>query len=140
MKPRIDNADVRFSFQLNPHSGVPLFRQLIDQVQGALAAGRLKPGDQLPTIRQVAVDLAINPNTVTRAYREMEIRGLLETQQGTGTFIAEQRIETDNRIRNRQMEQLATEMIARAGANGFSVTELMDALREHGNEQSAKRR
>jgi GntR family transcriptional regulator len=140
MKPQIHNADVRFRFQLNPHSGVPLFRQLIDQVQGALAAGRLKPGDQLPTIRQVAVDLAINPNTVTRAYREMEIRGLLETQQGTGTFIAEQRIETDNRIRNRQMEQLATEMIARAGANGFSVTELMDALREHGNEQSPKRR
>ena len=140
MKPQIHNADVRFRFQLNPHSGVPLFRQLIDQVQGALAAGRLKPGDQLPTIRQVAVDLAINPNTVTRAYREMEIRGLLETQQGTGTFIAEQRIETDNRIRNRQMEQLATEMIARAGANGFSVTELMDALREHGNEQTGKRR
>ena len=64
-----------FSFQLDAHSGVPVYRQMIDQVQGALAAGRLKAGDQLPTIRQVAVDLAINPNTVTRAYREMEIRG-----------------------------------------------------------------
>src|ERR1700743_2533256 len=109
MKNRIQSADATFSFQLNVHSGVPVYRQLMDQVQGALAAGRLKAGDQLPTIRQVAVDLAINPNTVTRAYREMEIRGLLETLQGTGTFIAEQPIETDHRHRNRQLEQFAVE-------------------------------
>ena len=140
MKNRIQNADATFSFQLNVHSGVPVYRQLMDQVQGALAAGRIKAGDQLPTIRQVAVDLAINPNTVTRAYREMEIRGLLETQQGTGTFIAEQPVATDSRARNRQMQQFAADVIARAGANGFSLTELMDALKEHGNEQSTKRR
>ena len=140
MKNRIQDADATFNFQLNAHSGVPVYRQLIDQVQGALAAGRLKAGDQLPTIRQVAVDLAINPNTVTRAYREMEIRGLLETQQGTGTFIAEQQIETDSRVRNRQLQQLVTEMIARAGANGFAVAELISALKEHGTQQNAKRR
>jgi GntR family transcriptional regulator len=140
MKNRIQNADATFGFQLNVHSGVPVYRQLIDQVQGALAAGRIKAGDQLPTIRQVAVDLAINPNTVTRAYREMEIRGLLETQQGTGTFIAEQPVATDSLARTRQMQQFAAEVIARAGANGFSLTELMDALKEHGNEQSTKRR
>ena len=140
MRLNLPNPSTPFHFQLNPHSGVPVYRQLIDQVQGALAGGRLKPGDQLPTIRQAAVDLAINPNTVTRAYREMEIRGLLETQQGTGTFIAEQPVATDSRARNRQMQQLAAEMIARAGANGFSLTELIDALKEHGNEQSNKRR
>jgi GntR family transcriptional regulator len=140
MKNRIQNADATFSFQLDAHSGVPVYRQLIDQVQGALAAGRLKAGDQLPTIRQVAVDLAINPNTVTRAYREMEIRDMLETQQGTGTFIAEQPVPTDSRARNRQMQQFAAEVMARAGANGFSLTELIDALKEHGNEQSTKRR
>src|SRR5882757_1932936 len=137
---RMPTVDASFSFQLNAHSGVPVYRQLIDQVQGALAAGRLKPGDQLPTVRQAAVDLAINPNTVTRAYREMEIRGLLETQQGTGTFIAEQQIETDSRLRSRQLEKLATEMIARAGANGFTLTELIDALKAHGSNQNAKRR
>lgn len=135
---------VPFRFQLNPHSGVPVYRQLIDQVQGALAGGRLKPGDQLPTIRQAAVDLAINPNTVTRAYREMEIRGLLETQQGTGTFIAEQRIEADSVVRSQQLEQLAAETIARAGANGFAIAELIDVLNqilnERGNEHDAKRR
>jgi GntR family transcriptional regulator len=144
MKTYLPISSATFRFQLNPHSGVPVYRQLIDQVQGALAGGRLKSGDQLPTVRQAAVDLAINPNTVTRAYREMEIRGLLETQQGTGTFIAEQQIETDNLVRNRQLEQLAAEMIARAGANGFSIAELINALKEHGNEdgneQDAKRR
>jgi GntR family transcriptional regulator len=140
MKNRIQSVDATFNFQLDVHSGVPVYRQLMDQVQGALAAGRLKAGDQLPTIRQVAVDLAINPNTVTRAYREMEIRGILETQQGTGTFIAEQPIATDSRARNRHMQQFAAEVIARAGANGFSLAELIDALKEHGNEQSTKRR
>jgi GntR family transcriptional regulator len=140
MKNRIQSVDATFNFQLDVNSGVPVYRQLMDQVQGALAAGRLKAGDQLPTIRQVAVDLAINPNTVTRAYREMEIRGILETQQGTGTFIAEQPIATDSRARNRHMQQFAAEVIARAGANGFSLAELIDALKEHGNEQSTKRR
>lgn len=129
-----------FRFQLYAQSGVPVYRQLMDQVQGAIAAGRLQPGNQLPTVRQVAVDLAINPNTVIRAYREMEIRGLLETQQGTGTFIAEQRIEADSRIRNQLLEQLVTEMIARAGASGFTLIELMNALKEHGGEQNANRK
>jgi GntR family transcriptional regulator len=136
MKTHLPISSATFRFQLNPHSGVPVYRQLIDQVQGALAGGRLRSGDQLPTVRQAAVDLAINPNTVTRAYREMEIRGLLETQQGTGTFIAEQQIETDNLVRARQLEQLVAEMIARAGANGFSIDELIKAL----NEQDATRR
>ena len=112
----------------------------MDQVQGALAAGRLKTGDQLPTVRQAAVDLAINPNTVTRAYREMEIRGLLETQQGTGTFIAELPVATDSRHRDRQLEQLAIETIARAGLSGFTLTELIDALKANSGDQHAKRR
>jgi len=129
-----------FAFQLNEHSGVPVYRQLMDQVQGGIAAGRLNPGDQLPTIRQVAVDLAINPNTVTRAYREMEIRGLLETQQGSGTFIAEQQVPTDSHHHHRQLKQLATETIARAGANGFTLVELIDALKEAGSQKNATRR
>src|ERR1700686_3611898 len=80
-----------FRFRLDSHSGVPVYRQLIDQVQGGLASGALTPGNQLPTVRQVAVDLAINPNTVLRAYRELEIRGVLDSQQGTGTFISDRK-------------------------------------------------
>ena len=138
MRDRHQLAAAPFGFQLNPHSGVPVYRQLIDQVQGAVAAGRLQPGDQLPTIRQTAVDLAINPNTVTRAYREMEIRGLLETQQGTGTFIAEQKIAGDSGVRKRQMKELVTEMVVRAGENGFSLRELMDALKSYEHKQAKR--
>ncbi len=82
-------------FRLDSQSGVPAYRQIIDQVQGGLAAGALAAGDQLPTVRQLAVDLAINPNTVLRAYRELEIRGVLDTQQGTGTFIADRKVKQD---------------------------------------------
>jgi GntR family transcriptional regulator len=140
MNARSSKPDELFGFQLNEHSGVPVYRQMMDQVQGAIAAGRLKPGDQLPTIRQVAVDLAINPNTVTRAYREMEIRGLLETQQGSGTFIAEQQAPKDSHHHHRQLKQLATETIARAGANGFTLVELIDALKEAGSQKNPTRR
>src|SRR5579885_1871108 len=85
-------ADRRFEFRLDSRSGVPAYRQIIDQVLGGIAAGSLKPGDQLPTVRQLAVDLAINPNTVVRAYRELEIREVLDTQQGTGTFITQKKV------------------------------------------------
>ena len=117
-----------FAFRLDMQSGVPLYRQLIDQVQAAIAGGLLSPGDQLPTVRQVAVDLEINPNTVMRAYREMEIRGIVDTQQGTGTFVAQQTIDRDAVEHSRGLEQLVEEFAARAGAGGFNLEELMTAL------------
>ena len=119
-----------FVFRLDADSGVPVYRQLIDQVTGALAAGSLAAGNQLPTVRQVAVDLAINPNTVMRAYRELEIRGILETQQGTGTFIARTKVEQNEVERSRRLTQLVTEFVARAGSAGFSVEELMEQLND----------
>ncbi len=91
-------------------------------------------------MRQVAVDLAINPNTVLRAYREMEIRGELETQQGTGTFISQQKIERDEVERARQLNQLASEFVARAGAGGFTLQELIEALQERLSDSGQKRR
>jgi GntR family transcriptional regulator len=75
------------------------------------------------------VDLAINPNTVLRAYRELELGGILETQQGTGTFITEKTLKKNDAERGRQLTQLATEFLARAGAAGFSIEELLDQLR-----------
>jgi GntR family transcriptional regulator len=119
-----------FAFRLDGHSGVPVYRQLIDQVQAAIASGALAAGDQLPTVRQVAVDLAINPNTVLRAYREMEIRGLLDSQQGTGTFIADRKVEYSKDERERKLGQLVGEFVSRAGASGFTLKQLMKALRE----------
>lgn len=119
-----------FEFSLNMHSGVPVYRQLIDQVRAGMASGSLSAGDQLPTVRQLAVDLAINPNTVLRAYRELELGGLLETHQGTGTFISDRKLERKTAERERQLSQMAGEFAARAGASGFTVEELIDRLRE----------
>jgi GntR family transcriptional regulator len=117
-------------FQLDPHSGVPVYRQIIDQVQAGLASGKLSRGDQLPTVRQVAVDLEINPNTVLRAYRELEIRGVLDTQQGTGTFIADRSATEDEVERARRLDQFAADVIARAGSGGFTLREVVDALQQ----------
>src|ERR671920_2473794 len=95
-----------FQFRLDLKSGVPVYRQLIDQVLVAIASGTLKPGDQLATVRQLAVDLSINPNTVVRAYKELEIRGMLSTQQGTGTFITSKRVRQDQVQRQRRLTQV----------------------------------
>ena len=129
MKNRSGNAQ-GFQLKLDLHSGLPVYRQIIDQVRGGMAAGTLAAGDQLPTVRQLAVDLAINPNTVMRAYRELELGGVLETQQGTGTFISTKKINRNEAERERQLMQLAGEFAARAGAAGFTVEELLDRLRE----------
>src|SRR5512138_3148957 len=119
-----------FQFRLDDHSGVPVYRQIMDQVRGAVASGALHAGHQLPTVRQLAVDLAINPNTVVRAYRELEIRGVLDTQQGMGTFVSTQKVERDKAERQRQLNQLAGELLARAGAAGFTGQEVMGHLAE----------
>ena len=133
-------AKRRFEFRLDPQSGVPVYRQLIDQVLGGVAAGALAPGDQLPTVRQVAVDLSINPNTVARAYREMEIRGVLDTQQGTGTFVSNQKVEHDDIERERRLAQIVGEFVARAGAAGFTVNDLLEQLNDRNNGSEKKRR
>lgn len=119
-----------FGFRLDLASGVPVYRQLIDQVLLAIASGVLAGGDQLPTVRQVAVDLAINPNTVLRAYRELEIRGTLTTQQGSGTFVTPAEVQPDVAERQAQLSRLAGECAARAGAAGFSLHELVERLKE----------
>ncbi len=134
------NGDRKFRFRLDAQSGVPVYRQIIDQVTGGLAAGALQPGDQLPTVRQVSVDLAVNPNTVMRAYRELEIRGVLETQQGTGTFVGRQKPKAGEVERQRRLDQIVGEFVARAGAAGFTVQDLLAQLRELTPDQERKRR
>ena len=129
-----------FPFALDLRSGVPVYRQIIDQVTGGMAAGALAAGDQLPTVRQLAVDLEINPNTVIRAYRELEIRGVLETHQGTGTFIGTQKVQRDHAERQRRLNQLAGEFAARAGSAGFTLEEVLEALDDMQRDSGKKRR
>jgi GntR family transcriptional regulator len=129
-----------FRMSLDPCSGVPVYRQIIDQVTGGIASGALTPGDQLPTVRQLAVDLSINPNTVIRAYGELEIRGVLETEQGTGTFISQQKVRRDDAERRRSLNQLIGDFIARAGSAGFTVEELIEQLQAMQSDGGTKRR
>ena len=132
------NRNGGFEFSLDARSGVPVYRQIIDQVLGGISAGSLKAGDQLPTVRQLAVDLAINPNTVVRAYRELEIREVLSTQQGTGTFITDKKPQPDELERRRRVTQLAGDLLARAGAEGITLQELLGYLNELQNEQNRR--
>jgi GntR family transcriptional regulator len=127
---RIQGNANGFQPALDLRSGVPVYRQIIDQVLTGIASGTLAAGDQLPTVRQLAVDLTINPNTVLRAYRELEIGGTLETHQGTGTFISNKKVVKNNAERERQLAQLAGELAARAGAAGFTVEEVVERLNE----------
>jgi GntR family transcriptional regulator len=134
------DAKRRFQFRLDADSGVPAYRQIIDQVTAAIAREALRTGDQLPTVRQLAVDLSINPNTVIRAYRELEIRGVLETQQGTGTFIGSVRPEIRDGERERRLGQLVSDFLSRVGAEGFTAEEAVAQLQELQRAGSKRRR
>jgi GntR family transcriptional regulator len=117
-------------FTLDPKSGVPYYRQIILQVEMAVASGRFITGDQLPTVRSLAVDLKVNPNTVARAYSEMEIRGIVNTQQGTGTFISDKKIELSEVERERVLSEIARSIITKANSYGFSIEEILDYLHD----------
>jgi GntR family transcriptional regulator len=121
-------------YSIDLKSGVPFYRQIIEQIKFAIGRGDLQPGDRLPTVRQLAVDLSINPNTVIRAYRELEIEGVLDTQQGSGTFVGERRLEIDALERRRMLDQILTELLARASAYGFTLDEVFEGLRQRKEE------
>jgi GntR family transcriptional regulator len=123
-------------FRLDMQSGVPVYRQIIDQVHSARASGAVRPGDQLPTVRQLAVDLAINPNTVVRAYKELELTGALTTHQGTGTFITNEKLEKNEKERDRKLDQFVADLVARAGREGFSLKEVRSRLKEFVNQEN----
>ena len=123
-----DSIVQKIEFSLDPKSGVPFYKQVILQIEMAIADGRLATGDQLPTVRSLAVDLSINPNTVARAYNELEIRGIVNTQQGTGTFISNKKIELDEIKREKVLAGITRSFISKAGSYGFSLNEIIEYL------------
>ncbi len=125
MEPITEKARI----QIDAKSGVPFYRQIIEQVKFAIGRGDLLPGDQLPTVRQLAVELEINPNTVIRAYRELEIEKVLETQQGSGTFVSKNRVEIDALEQKRMLDQILTDLLARASSYGFTLEDVLEGLR-----------
>ena len=117
-------------FKLDPKSGVPFYRQIIDLIRYGIAAGNLKVGEQLPTVRSLAVDLKVNLNTVTKAYKELEIQNILETQQGTGTFIGSTKMEIDPKERKNKMKSIIQEFMSIALSYGFSVDEIVQEIKK----------
>ena len=124
-----------FQIQLDHHSGVPIYRQIISQILYAVARAELPAGAQLPTVRQLAVDLSVNPNTVIKAYKELEIRGNLETQQGTGTFVSAAPVDISLDERRRILSGLCRDVVGRAGTYGFELDEIIEALQKFREEQ-----
>lgn len=117
-------------FSIDNKSGVPFYRQIIEQIKFGIANGELGSGDRLPTVRQLAVDLSINPNTVVRAYRELEIEGILNTQQGSGTFVGNEKPEIDRLEKQRMLDQIVTDLTARAASYGLTLNDVLEALRQ----------
>ena len=118
------------TFHLDHRSGVPFYRQIIDQILGGIATGSLQAGEQLPTVRALAVELKVNLNTVAKAYKELEIRGVLTTQQGSGTFVAAVTVEADAVERRRLIVQLADELLAKVASRGVPPQDVLNELVE----------
>jgi GntR family transcriptional regulator len=120
---------VRFS--LNPENGVPIYRQIIRQIEYAILSERLCPGNQLPTIRALAVDLKINPNTIARAYGELEIRGILVTQVGSGTYVSDKRPEAEDDGHARKIRELLDHFVREMQGLGVDLPALTAMIRDY---------
>ncbi|TVQ28257.1 MAG: GntR family transcriptional regulator [Spirochaetaceae bacterium] len=128
----------QLQIRLDPGSSIPFYRQIILQVEMAIADGRVTTGYKLPTVRGLAVDLQINPNTVAKAYSELEIRGLVSTQHGTGTFIGEWSPEPSDVDRELLLSQLVHEFMSHVGSYGFTLDDVRAYLDEKPAKDGAK--
>jgi GntR family transcriptional regulator len=117
------------NFILDPKNGVPLYRQIINQIRFGIASGQLKTGEQLPTVRALAVELKINLNTIAKAYKELEIQSVLESHQGTGTFINSTKVELGNDERAKKLTDICSEFFSVTSSYGFSNKEIIEKLK-----------
>ena len=118
------------NFVLDPKAGVPFYRQIIDQIKFGIVSGKLKTGEQLPTVRALAVELKVNLNTVAKAYKELEIQNILETQQGTGTFISTIDIQISEKEKNKKLQDICNEFSTIAHSYGFSIEDIIAQLKK----------
>ena len=116
-------------FLLDYSSCVPVYRQIIDQIIFGIASGQLKLGEQLPTVRALAVELKVNLNTVSKAYKELEIKNILETQQGTGTFINKTENVILEKEREDKLKEICIQFSSVAFSYGFTLSEIMQELK-----------
>ncbi|HEY2980141.1 MAG TPA: GntR family transcriptional regulator [Anaerolineales bacterium] len=125
------STNPKLTLQLDFRSGLPIYVQIMDQIEHQLAGGVIRPGDQLPTVRALAQELRVNFNTVARAYRMLDEAGVISTQQGRGTYILEKPPpEAADRLRREALEALARRYIREARRLGFSSGEITRFVRE----------
>ena len=113
---------------IDPSSGLPIYLQIAQQIKTAVAMGRLQPEEPLPSVRQLAVELAVNPNTVARAYLDLEIEGVIYKRQGAGTFVSSQGVEMSKGERRRVLNELLEKALVEGVNLGLSERELRDAF------------
>ena len=116
--------------RIDPRSPIPLYAQIAGRVRSAIAAGDLPPGSPLPSVRQLAATLRVNPATVVQAYRDLETDGFVEMRQGTGTFVREVATERRARERTRLARQLVRQLVAEAARAGVPLADLAAALEQ----------
>ena len=116
------------------HSGIPVYKQIINRITEAVARGELREGDQLPTIRALHEALNVNPNTVAKAYRELELKGVIRAEQGSGCYIAPPRAEPrlTRKEKRARIELLLSRLAAEARSQGIRMEELMEYIQEKG--------
>ncbi|HEY6244893.1 MAG TPA: GntR family transcriptional regulator [Pyrinomonadaceae bacterium] len=126
-------------FSLSPSHPMPLYAQLTRAIQFAIVTGRLQIGEQLPTVRQLAVELRVNANTVAKVYAELERSGVLETRRGVGTFVCARHFEARNRQDSQAiLGDLVDRFVEEAGAMGFSPDDLIAQLQRRRKKETKK--
>ena len=115
---------------INVTDGVSIYRQIVNQVKYLVASGLLKPGEELPPIRTLALQLKVTPNTIVKAYGELEISGVLHKRQGSGTFVSEERPQMALRERRRVIEQRIDALLAEAHQLSFTADDILRMVRE----------
>lgn len=115
--------------RIDPDSAVPIYQQIVHSIKYQVATGRLKPGEQLPTVRELAADLRINPNTVARAYDQLDGDSVISTQQGRGTYVRERPDQQHlTRVRQEQLKAIMDGAVSRALSMGYTVQEIQTAF------------
>jgi GntR family transcriptional regulator len=122
------------SFSLDTVNGAPIYRQIIQQIEYAILSGRMGPGDRLPTIRSLAVELKTNPNTIARAYGELEIRGILATQVGSGTYISDKKPVVEDDSLNRKIREVLGRFVQEMKDLGVENRELVKLIESYDKE------
>jgi GntR family transcriptional regulator len=129
-------AGQAISFTLDMAGGTPIYRQIIQQIEYAILSGRMMPGDRLPTIRSLAVELKTNPNTIARAYGELEIRGILATQVGSGTFISDKKPVAEDDSLNRKIQEVLGRFMQEMRDLGVDKRELIRMINAFSQEEN----